>query len=351
MEIIENNKLLTVEMNKEELIEMIYWIVMKFKNDNYHNQFISNKNDDLGCFFDRWIERFPEYVILNNLLIKKDYSIVKDNFIYGQNTQKNSPDVIGLEDSEHVYPIAQFDNGDWKIVDDAPFVEIKTFKHYQNLITIPESQFDDDKYYVIVISNLKDDYLLNIFDDDFFKDENFKKMEINYKLVKSDENNMLIKPKKLEKPNYIGNFELFGIYKGKNLKKVSIVTQNNPRYLKYIEKREINHRIRLEMNEGLYYHLKKEEDNVPICIKKEQHSNIYITNIGKTFVDVDVEGTVIVDNIKLKNDTYRLNYHQFKRGSSKNEVILSKNTISQALESEHEELINKFDEFIKRYRT
>ena len=80
------------------------------------------------------------------------------------------------------------------------------------------------------------------------------------------------------------------------------------------------------------------------------NSKIHITNIGKTFVDVKVKGNVIVDNIKLKDNTYRLNYSIFKRGSSKKEIVLSKNTISQALKSEHEKLIQEFDKFIKKYK-
>ena len=106
------------------------------------------------------------------------------------------------------------------------------------MITIPKSQFDENKYYAIIISNLKDDYLLNLFDDEFFSERNYNMMKINENFIKSDENNMIIKPVELKKPNDIGYFELIGIYKGKNIEKISILTQNNPRYLKSIEKKK-----------------------------------------------------------------------------------------------------------------
>ena len=39
---------------------------------------------------------------------------VKDNFLYGQNTKKNSPDIIGIEDEENIYPLALFKDGNGK---------------------------------------------------------------------------------------------------------------------------------------------------------------------------------------------------------------------------------------------
>lgn len=115
-----------------------------------------------------------------------------------------------------------------------------------------------------------------------------------------------------------------------------------------MKKRKIKKEKKFELKEGLYYHLKTEENNVPIFIEKENNSKIHVLGIGKTYVDILVEGTIIIDCTKLSNNTYRLNYSIFKRGSNKKELVLSKNTILQTLKSEHSKLTKEFEEFMEK---
>lgn len=94
-----NNKKtnLKVEITKNDLYRTCYWATLKYKNDENHYQKVGNRSENIGCYLDHWIQKLPEKLILEKLMKEKDYSIVEDNFIYGQDTKKNSPDLIGVK--------------------------------------------------------------------------------------------------------------------------------------------------------------------------------------------------------------------------------------------------------------
>ena len=54
----------------------------------------------IGGFFDRWFNRAPEFLIFGELLKGQKYDVVIDNFLYGQDTKKNAPDIIGLQKNQ-----------------------------------------------------------------------------------------------------------------------------------------------------------------------------------------------------------------------------------------------------------
>ncbi|WP_407414400.1 hypothetical protein [Methanobrevibacter sp.] len=343
----ENLSILKVDITKKDLYRTCYWTALKYKNDRNHYQKVGNKTEMIGCYLDHWIQKLPERLILNQLVEKKDYSIVEDNFIYGQDTKKNSPDLIGLKKENKIIPLALYNNGNWKMVKNAPFVEVKTFKNNQLLVTIPESQFDDDKYYVIVKSNLKEDYLLNIFDDKFYEKCDLDEFETYSDLVLSDDK--LINPSKVEKPKNIGSYELLGIYKGFQIKQIAIMAEKNKYYyLKSIRNKNSENKINKELKNGLYCHSNNEILCCPFCIKKEdKDSKIICKNEGKTFIDVLVEGKVRIDNYELNDGNYRLKFEKFDKTSESIEVIVPRNTLQVVFDSKHEELIKELDEFVK----
>ena len=62
-----------VKFEKDDLYKLIYWIVCKFKEDEFHHQAASAKSDLIGGFFDRWLNRAPEFLIFRELLKGKNY--------------------------------------------------------------------------------------------------------------------------------------------------------------------------------------------------------------------------------------------------------------------------------------
>lgn len=102
-----------IELDLEVLMQSCYWIVSKFREDNFHQQQSSSRRDLIGGFFDRWINKTHELIIFEKLINKYSslqistfnsqepdklpYSVLGDSFFYGQGTKKDAPDIIGLK--------------------------------------------------------------------------------------------------------------------------------------------------------------------------------------------------------------------------------------------------------------
>ena len=146
-----------MKLTQEFLRNAIYWIVCKYMMDDFKREQSSSKRTLLGGFIDLWMNKAPEFLIFVELLKNKDYSIVTDTFFYTKGESKNAPDVLGLVDeNNNCYPFAKFNNNKWEVVENTPFIEMKTFRSNQKLVTIPFNQFHEDHYYAIVESHLEE---------------------------------------------------------------------------------------------------------------------------------------------------------------------------------------------------
>ena len=173
-----NNKLLTVEVSIETLKKYCLWSIIKFFKDENHLQQNSSKNDLLGGFMDRWINRIPESLIFEKLLESEDFDVVNDDFFYIDESAKNAPDVIGLvreiDGINSFYPFYTFNITHWaKFDEDAPFIEMKTSRSSQKLATINKRKdfMIDDKFIVLVESNINNNYFLYLMDQNIFKNQ------------------------------------------------------------------------------------------------------------------------------------------------------------------------------------
>ena len=122
----------------------------------------------LGGYIDRWINKIPENLLFNNLLLKdKNYKVINDYFIYGAKSDKNAPDILGLKANGNILKFAEFFDNTWVPVEGMPYIEVKSFRQNQKLVSVRETQLKDDNYYVFVESDFKPDYLISMFDDSF----------------------------------------------------------------------------------------------------------------------------------------------------------------------------------------
>ena len=71
-----------MKLTQEFLRKAIYWIVCKYMMDDFKREQSSSKRALLGGFIDRWMNKAPEFLIFDELLKNKDYSIVTDTFFY-----------------------------------------------------------------------------------------------------------------------------------------------------------------------------------------------------------------------------------------------------------------------------
>lgn len=347
------NMKLKVELTEEFLRKTINWIVCKYMMDDFKREQSSSKRALLGGFIDRWMNKAPEFLIFNELLKNKDYSVVNDTFFYTTGESKNAPDVLGLVDeNNNCYPFAKFNNNNWDVVKDTPFIEMKTFRGDQKLVTIPFNQFHEDHYYVIVESHLEEDYLLSIFDKKLFDDkyyEEFTSLKDNF-IIANDEN-VIKEPSKINYGGKLGYYNLLGIYKGKDLLKYSKIVKKGDRPLYFLEESdpplrfqkrfEVNPEINLDS--GINY-FGDDEVNIPFDVTLDDNSGVSIKYRTKKTLDVEVNGKVMVDNVRLSEGMRRLQFREFEKNGDIMEVVTTKSILEA-----HNDEISAIDNLIKEF--
>lgn len=343
-----------IKFEKDHLKKLIYWIMCKFKADKFH-QGLSGKRDLIGGFFDRWLNRAPEFLIFDKLLENKNYQVVLDNFLYGHDTNKNAPDVIGLEQNGNISAVfTEFYDDRWIQKSNMPFIEVKTFRNDQYLTAVNETQMNDDHYFVFVESNIKKNYLSTIFEDGVFNEEIYKSLAMSNRFVKSNKKENLILPQKLKKIPDLGFFKLIGIYKGREVKKYSYLAKgkrsgtpaDKVRYISTIEeKNSVNGHGTFEIEEGIFkYDNGEDKKYAPIYIKYlSKNSKIIIKKKYKGNIKLKVVGRVRINSEMLEDGYYRINFKKMDRNSSKNEFIGHKDVFENYADDVEDELVNIFE--------
>lgn len=350
-----------IDVTKEDLINMIYFIISKFEYDIFHIQGTSSKADLLGGFIDRWINRIPEVLIFNKLLLKnKDYKVINDYFVYGNDSDKNAPDVLGLKiQNDKIIKFAEFEDSTWKGIVNMPWIEVKTFRKNQKMFTIRESQMEDDHYYVMAESDISPNYLKILFQDIVFSDKYYNNILMDEDFIKSNNKASLQQPKKVEKFNKdtIGTIKLLGIYKGKDIKKIANLCAPGykPYYFNGVEEilkaRGVNFDKLILREEIENYNNDEWEINKEV-LKVKDTINVYGKNLNEICIAkryksswyVLVKDDCEVSGVKLeKNKKYKISFAKFDRSSNWNEYITLKKTLDNENNDRTSELIEKFD--------
>lgn len=339
-----------IEFTFEYFKKYIYWTICKFKEDEFHYGIVG-KRDLIGGFFDRWLNRAPEFLIFDKLLQDRSYSIVLDNFLYGQDTEKNSPDVIGIKTNEgRIIKFTEFVDGSWKHIEDMPFIEVKTFRKDQKLVNLWETQYNEDHYYVFVESNVIDDYITALFQEDLFADEIFDSLKTPEDFIKSDSKQQIITPKKLKRPINLGFFKLIGVFKGSEVKnKCMLVTggrePQKPLTLDAIEQVPISKiKDRKSIPSGLYKYINtKDEESLPMAVKLGPNSSCGIVQDGIQTIYIQVKGTAQINDALLEEGFYKVKFKRFEKSSRKSEYMGYKCIFETDAVDVTSELIYKFD--------
>ncbi|MBR2858307.1 hypothetical protein IKE96_03920 [bacterium] len=354
----ENIKKIKVDLTDEFLKKTIYWIICKFNMDEFKREQSSSKQALLGDFIDRWMNKAPEFLIFNELLKDKDYSAVNDSFFYTNSQSKNAPDILGLIDNngKH-YPFARFKDNSWEVVEGTPFIEMKTFRSTQSLVTIPYTQFDDDHYYAIVESHIEENYLLSIFEDELFENEEYYNSITSLneeEFIISNNEGIIKKPDKLTKPTVLGYYYLLGIYKGSDLRDYSRILKQGDKPLYFFGEEEPPSRFmgtkvdKPILTNGIY-HFDGDENNIPFDIKLFEGAELLIKQKISDALDVEVKGHVEIDGIKLKQGTRRLKFKKFEKSGGLTEIAMTKTILECYNEeiSSIDELIFEFESIVE----
>jgi hypothetical protein len=340
-----------IKITKEELSKIIYFILMKFKGDPLHLQGTSSKRDFIGGYIERWVNKVAETAIFKDLLKSKSYETIPDYFVYGNDSEKNAPDILGLEKNGKIIPFTKYKDGKWIAVDGMPRIEVKVFRKDQALVGVREPQMIDD-YYVFVESDLEPDYLTAVFEDDIFSERYFDQLEMPSELIESDIENQIISHAKMSKNKEIGKLRLLGIYSREEVKQNTVLCGKGvkPYYFSSASNAEVkrtdSEELQVDKN-GLFTYEMEEGVYLPVLIRGAEGEKIKISKKNKGSVYFYSPSDVAINGIECRAGMIKIEYKKFDRSSSWDENIASKYIVENNAKDCTEELISFFDKIAK----
>jgi len=340
-----------IDISKDHLKKIVYFILMKFKSDPLHFQGTSAKRDLLGGYIERWFNKFAEEIVLNEILKEKPYTAVIDYFLYGNDSDKNAPDILGLKtDSGSIIPFVKYNNGAWNIIHNMPNIEVKVFRKDQSLLGVRETQLIND-FYIFVESDLEQDYLSRIFEDSLYDEKYYKELVMDKIFIEKDEHNQIMKPSILTKDSKIGSFRLIGIYTKNDLVKHTTFCKKDisPYYFTTVEFKSIKSKTLEDLiipNSNNFIYDNKADTTVYLPIKMKllnlkDKPQILKRNKGSLYIYSDYG--IEINNTRYSKGHIKLNFAKFERNSNWNEYISMKTVFEDEAKSSINKLLNLFD--------
>lgn len=352
----------TIDIRIKDIESLVYFILSMFEQEDVHRQGTSSKGDLLGGYIDRWINRISESVVFNNyLLLDKPYDAVNDFFVYSINSAKNAPDIIGIKDDDgRVVKFTEFNETKWESCEDMPFVEVKTFRKSQRMLSVREAQMDKDHYYIMVEADLRSNYLKALFKDRLFKNSIYKNLIMDGIFIKSNNGGYISQPAEIntfDSNEIIGTIKLLSIIKGEDfinltdlcdeketvyyVKDINEVSSIRGGSLNKPLKKLLDYDKSSKLCSGIWNSLKL------ISIHVEKAENIIVKKINKNSIYIETLGICTLDGIKLKKGKfYKIEFVEFQRSSNWREYIAHKNTFCSNIDRTNE-LIDEFDRLYK----
>jgi len=345
-----------IQIKKEDLEKVLYFTLMKFNFDKSRIQGTSSKTDNIGAFIDRWVNRISEFIVLNSLKNNDQYNFVPDYFLYDSKSEKDASDVLGIQlKNGKIVPFIRFKNGSWERQEGMPKIEIKTVRSTQNLLTVRDTQLDDD-YYVFVESNFNDNYLLNFFEESLFEDRVFESIKINKTFfVTEDRDNFLKDPYKIQTDEQIGKLKLIGIYKKDEfLKHTRLLKpkQSSFYFINVIKSKQptknlkINNPINVEIDKNTFNFEHENQVILPFRIKGfdikiigKSKTSLYLTSSN----DFEIEDTIFIQDSVAK-----VELKEFERSSNWSEYTVTKNYLRSLAKDSTLKLFEQIDEIYQR---
>ncbi|MCX6712271.1 MAG: hypothetical protein NT041_01100 [Candidatus Vogelbacteria bacterium] len=339
-----------IKLTKDELRKIIYFILMKFRGDPLHHQGTSAKRDLIGGYIERWFNKIAESVIFDKLLEGKSYKAVSDYFIYANDSDKNAPDIIGLDKNGIKIPFVKYCDGTWKNVPNMPRVEVKVVRKDQSLVSVREPQMIDD-YYAFIESDLEGDYLTAIFEEETFGDKYFKQLVLGQEFIESDKDNQIIPHAKVTKTKTIGTMRLIGIYTKEELKRNSVMCGKkvSPYYLGGVSntnlksKTRLNEKLVCDKDGRFTYKYDNSYISLPISINADGKAKITIIKKNKGSIYLHSNKAISIAGVELKEGDIKIDYKKFERSSGWEEHIVLKGDLEKYGKDSTTELVKIFD--------
>jgi len=181
-----------IKIEKKDINQCVYFVCsMAQESQNPMHGMSSSKSDYIGGIFDRWINIIPESLIFNKCIlplaikkanVEKEVTVLSDFFKYDPNKVGIAPDVLGLQINKKIIPFVKYDDTKekkkfWIAQDECPQIEVKSFKEKQYMVSLRNQNYEN-KYLVMVETNLAIDYLLPYFNNSFIANDELMKLKM-----------------------------------------------------------------------------------------------------------------------------------------------------------------------------
>ncbi len=381
----------TIKIDKDDILKTIYFIVALTQRQNSSSMqgALSSKGDQIGGIFDRWINTIPESLVFKKIILPEfgfsnKIDIVSDFYMYNPRIAGIAPDIIGIRLKNKIIPFAVFQEK-WKAVEGMPQIEIKTFKKPQKMVNLRNQNYDN-KYLVMVESELRIDYLLPFFEKSIFKDEIYSNLVMDDEafILSNNEQNIQSINKVDATDNSIGSITLLKITTASAFMGASTFCEStvSVQYINDIsEKKETRVNCLEEIplsnycdltNIGLYrfnsnWYEGITDNNIPYYTKNSRGvSNkflyrtvdLYIDNIDaikiikKSNSSIYIKTSAIsqINNFKLNaNSIYRIDFAVLDRSSNSGEEYFMQKSLVSYVPSYFENLKNDFRMIIQQH--
>lgn len=347
-----------IDITKNDLRKIVYFTLLKFRNDPLHLQGTSAKGDLMGGYIERWFNKIAETIILNNLLKDKKFKVVSDYYIYRNDSKKNAPDTLGIVlDSGKNIPFAKYKDGEWIIQPNMPSVEIKVVRSTQALAGVREPQMTDD-YYMFIESELQGDYLSTIFEDEVFDDRYFDELKMPEDYIESDKDNQIIPHSKMKKSDKVGTVKLIGTYSPEELRRITRLCRKDVSPYYFAEAVNVDKvRGAVDSNsdvkvgeDGIVEYTNGDNLYLPFVVQNNSTGRLKVLkkNLSSFYLETDEQ--LIVNGSKLESGKIKIAFKKFERSSKWDENIVSKFIMENLGRDCTGELIKVFDSLAKNVR-
>lgn len=350
-------------ISKEDIVPYIYFVCSMAQRGKMYGG-LSGKSDYIGGIFDRWINIIPESVIFNKYFLPKisdNLSVISDYYEYDPKKSGIAPDVLGIQVGEVAKPFVEYESR-WKALDGAPQIEVKSFKKAQYMVSL-RNQGYENKFLVMVETNLDSDYLLPFFEETVISEDIYHKLKMDDDIfIKSNDNDDLSSVTKITRQNTnLGTLKLITVCSASDFMSYSTLCSGNesPFYVKEINETRtptsqpqttpFSQFVSKNSNE-LYSWNRNILDGNPkhklLDIFIENISNIEYVKNSKSSVTVYTKGEAVINDVKLDPlKTYIIKLQLLDRSSNKGEEYFMNKSIIVRIPNKEMIMIDE----IKRY--
>lgn len=354
-----------LKIHKEDVVPYIYFVCSMAQRGKMYGG-LSGKSDYIGGIFDRWINIIPESVIFNKYFLPKianNLSVISDYYEYNPKKSGIAPDVLGIKVNEEAKPFVEYVNK-WQALNHAPQIEVKSFKKAQYMVGL-RNQGYDNKYLVMIETNLNSDYLLPFFEQTVISEDVYNKLKMDDSVfIKSNTNKDLSSVTKINRQNTdLGSLKLISVCSAKDFMSFSTLCSANesPFYIKEINETKTARTITPTTPLSTYL-TKNHNDLYSWSTNLLDHSDkhklldIYIDDINsieyvknsKSSIAITTKAKASINDIDLEaNKTYIIKFQLLDRSSNKGEEYFMHKSIIDKIPRKETEMLNQIKQYIQ----